>query len=115
MLSFFTRTANLLFPYRRICHVFIFVLAVVIAFTLAEGDFAQQEQRLIAYFLGLVWMLLLNLMLNIFYQPASVEQAITLFSRIKQRLLVFIQRMIVTLFFMLSLSVIYLTIKLIRI
>ena len=115
MLSFFTRTANLLFPYRRICHVFILVLAVVIALTLAEGNSAQQEQRLVAYFLGLVWMLLLNLMLSIFYQPASVEPAVTWFLRMKQRLLVFIQRIIVILFFMLSLSVIYLTIKLIRI
>jgi len=90
-------------------------LVAVIAFTLVKGGIDQQEQRLITYFLGLVWMLLLNFMVSIFYQPASVELANTWFSKLRQGFLFFIQKIIIILFFILSFAVIYFTIKLIRI
>jgi len=112
LLSYLPRIANLLFPYRVVIYFIALALAAMIVYMLQEGSATQQEQGVVTYFLGFVWLLLLNAMIHIFYQASTIKPATTWFARVKKRLAGFVQNIVVSVFVLISLAVIYLTFKL---
>jgi len=114
LISFLSRIANLLFPYRVVIYFIAFALAGMILYMLQDGSSVQQEQGIVTYLLGFVWLLLLNAMIHIFYQANTIKPATTWFARVKKRLSGFVQNIVVSVFVLISLAVIYLTFKLLN-
>lgn len=112
VLSYLTRIANSLFPYRIVFYFSGLALAGITFYLLQDSSAAGQDLTL--YLLGLIWLLLFNAMLHIFYQPNAVKPATGWFSRIKVRLLALLQKLIIGLFILISIAVVYLTFKLLK-
>tara|TARA_B100000767_G_C19426128_1_gene394006 strand:- start:9 stop:368 length:360 start_codon:yes stop_codon:yes gene_type:complete len=111
--STLTQLANLLFPYRGIVFLAILGMLSLLGYHLQQPEIAPNDDRLIGYFLGLIWLLLLNTLLHIFHQPKPVSISRHFLVRLKQGFLRYCQTILVFLFIVISTIALYLSVKLV--
>lgn len=108
-----TRLANWLFPYRKIVYVaIVFTLGLTVV-NLQYSSLALGEQRLTGYLIAVIWLLLLNTLLHVFYQPQPPAKAMNWLARVKRRWLAFWQKLLVLVFVLVTVVALYLTVKLV--
>jgi hypothetical protein len=103
----------MLFPYRGIVFFAILFVFSLLGYNLQQSAITLNDDRLIGYLVSLIWLLLLNTLLYVFYQPKPVSTSKHLLVRFKQGFLRYCQSILVFLFIVISTLALYLSIKLV--
>jgi len=114
----FTLLASYIQPYRKI----IYILALLLSgnlihqiFFLAANELINSQNQSLNL-LAIIWLALVNLMLNVFTSKKEItSEERSLFKRMKDKISHWLRTLLALIFLMLSLSVIFLTIRMLRI
>ena len=112
MFSTLTRLANSIFPYRFVVYLAIVFTLCLLIFNLQDVQIAFDDQRLVTYFVALIWLLLFNTLLHVFYQPNSIPVQLNWWGRMKQRFSVYCQKILFIVFIGITVVALYLSMKL---
>ena len=114
MTLFLNHLANKLFPFRLFFYLLTACIAIAIIVNLIDPAEQLQENTLIYGLVAFIWLLLFNVMLNIFHGEAISERPNGLLQKLKFKLSAIVQKLLVIVFMSLSLVIIYLTFKLLN-
>ncbi len=113
-----TKLAFWLRPYRKFLYFIAALLVGNMGYRLLYLTSSGQvdDSTTMLNLLALVWLALLNLMLNVFVQPHQGESLkISLFKRIKNKINQWFEYLLAMMFLLLTLAVILLSIRMIRV
>ncbi len=118
MITYIAKLALRLQPYRKVFYFIAILLIGNVSYRLLFLSSINQfnDSATMLNMLALVWLALLNLMLNIFTYPQKNRSVkVSLFQRLKNKLNQWVEYLLSIIFLLLTLSVIVLSIRMIRV
>jgi len=117
MLELFGKLSKKLQPLRRFSYFLVIILVVGIVIYLLQPTSHQQPSSSYAIlsFVACIWLLLFNLLLSIFDNVPTVDTQAAKFKRLKIKIQRCIYQLLAVLFTGLTLIIIFLTIRMLRV
>ncbi len=107
------KLSNKLFPFRRIFYLLTVCLAVFIIYNLVTPTTDLQNDTLIIWLIAFIWLLLFNVMLQVFKKP-DIATPTTWLQKLKFKMAGIVQKLLLIIFSALTIIIIYLTFKLLN-
>lgn len=119
MLEILAKLAMWLKPFKKVIHLLVVTLVVLIVVQLKQSpsyDLRATNPLAIFSFLACIWLLLLNLLISLFENiPVKKTEKTGIFSRLKSKACRGVYQFIALLFIALTLTIIFLSIRLLRV
>jgi uncharacterized membrane protein len=117
MLEVLAKLSSKLQPLRKVTYLVIALLVGVIVAQLLQASSVMQSSNAYAMlsFLGIIWLLLFNILLSLFYNIPNVDEGSKrMFSRVKIKVQRGCYHLLALLFIGLALVIVFLTIRMLR-
>jgi hypothetical protein len=118
MLKLLEKLSIKLQPLRKLSYFLIAILVIVIVNNLLQVPSNNQQSGnpfAILSFVGCIWLLLFNLLLSIFNDIPSTDNQPSMFKRLKSRVQRYFYQLLAILFIGLTLVIVFLTIRILRV
>jgi len=118
MLEILVKLAEKLQPFRKLTYLLAAILVGIIVTQLLTTPSSAQSSNSYAMlsFIGVIWLILLNILLSLFHKiPALNEESKGVFSRVKIKIQRSFYHLFALLFIGLTLMIVFLSIRMLRI
>jgi len=118
MLEILEKLSGKLQPLRKLSYLLITALVIgIVIYLLKTPSYSHQSTNSFAIlsFVCCIWLLLFNLLLSIFNNIPSTDNQVAMFKRLKIKIQRFFYHLLAILFIVLTLVIVFLTIRMLRI